>query len=371
MATAAKALTALAAAAALLMGARDGSSASASAPGPNTCQPRQLEPLMPIFHILGNISGSGATLRAEPINDVSGIVLHRGVYHVFHQCCGNHWDHVVTHDLIHWTRLPPPLVPGYNPTGVQHSDWYDIGGSWDGSVTLLPADQSPTGKVLPLIIYDTIEGTPPPGGGRGGVRGRSLASVGDHPTLAVARAVDADDPYLLSWEKDAANPLVFQGCPNITGQGCGTYFPSGVWKNGDHWNFMSFGERFTTKDSTFHSWQLAPGPKFGPGSCCKTVAGGQWITRIPNQIDGTPPDATVAGNSLVSLSDGWQYILGTYDRETETWTPTIFNGTTNPPGVVNFGNGRDDDAVQWGVGQWAGDRMLNIYWGASATKTQH
>ena len=196
----------------LLLAAGTGSSA------PNTCQPRADQPLMPIFHIIGNITGTGRTLSAEAINDVSAVVLHGGLYHVFHQCCGNHWDHVVSSDLVHWARLPPPLVPGNDPTGVPKKDWYDIGGSWDGSLTLLPAEQSPTGKLLPLIMYDVIEGPPPPSGGPQRL-GRSR--LGDNPTMALARG-DPDDPWLLSWMKDAANPLAFEGCPNITGEGCGT-----------------------------------------------------------------------------------------------------------------------------------------------------
>ena len=60
---------------------------------------------------------------------------------MFHQCCQNHWDHMISKDLIHWTRLPPPIVPGMNPTMVPHPDWYDAHGSWDGSLSV-PNDWS-------------------------------------------------------------------------------------------------------------------------------------------------------------------------------------------------------------------------------------
>ena len=353
----------------LLLLAAAGTRSSLAAP--NTCQPRALQPLMPIFHIIGNITGTGRTLHAEPINDVSAVVMHGGLYHAFHQCCSNHWDHVVSDDLIHWARLPSPLVPGQNPTGVPHKDWYDSRGSWDGSLTLLPAEQSPTGKLLPLIIYDIIEGKKPGGPQRLGAG----AGLGDNPTLAVARG-DPDDPYLLSWKKDVGNPLAFEGCPNITGEGCGTYFPSQVWKSGDHWNFLSFGERFETTDPSLHLWRQAPGPKFGPGASggrarnasgqrepLPYVAGGQWFTRIPNQVDGTPPDPKVAGNRMISVSDGWQWQLGTYDADDETWKQTLVNGQANPPGVSNNEyHNRHGGALQWGVGQFAGDRMLNLFW---------
>ena len=148
----------------------------------------------------------------------------KGLYHIFHQGNGNYWDHVVSDDLIHWVRLPPPIAPGRNPTGVLEPNWYDSRGSWDGSVTMLPAEQSPTGKAIPLIMYDIIEGKKPPYGGPQHRQRRSSSSsssrprLGDNPTLALARG-DPDDPYLYSWKKDAGNPLVFENCPNITGEG--------------------------------------------------------------------------------------------------------------------------------------------------------
>jgi hypothetical protein len=57
---------------------------------PITCQPPELQ--IPIFHIIGNITrtGAGALVR-ENINDANGVFKWRGVYHIFHQCCQNHW----------------------------------------------------------------------------------------------------------------------------------------------------------------------------------------------------------------------------------------------------------------------------------------
>ena len=76
--------------------------AAGSSATPNTCQHRADQPLMPIFHIIGNITGTGRTLSAEHINDVSAVVMHGGLYHIFNQGNGNYWDHVVSDDLIHW-----------------------------------------------------------------------------------------------------------------------------------------------------------------------------------------------------------------------------------------------------------------------------
>jgi len=52
------------------------------------------------------------SIKLEPINDASGVTYYKGIYHVWHQCCQNHWDHVISKDLIHWQRLPPPIQGG-------------------------------------------------------------------------------------------------------------------------------------------------------------------------------------------------------------------------------------------------------------------
>ena len=77
---------------------------------PNTCQPRATHPFLPTYHLIGNVTSdeAGKVTAVEDINDVSSVFLWKGVYHVFHQCCQNHWDHAVSRDLVHWTRLPPP-----------------------------------------------------------------------------------------------------------------------------------------------------------------------------------------------------------------------------------------------------------------------
>lgn len=149
----------------------------------SVCAPLTSKERSPIYHILGNTKDGGL----ENINDASGIVLYKGVWHVFHQCCQNHWDHVVSEDLAHWTRVPPPLVPN----ATDPAQWYDAHGSWDGSISLLPEG--------PTILYDVVEGAPP------GTLG------GDPPTMAIARAKDADDPYLVEWVKDPRNPIDWNG----------------------------------------------------------------------------------------------------------------------------------------------------------------
>ena len=97
--------------------------AGASDPSPLACQTNADQPMLPIFHIIGNVStdSSGVVTKLEPINDCSGVTYYGGLYHVWHQCCQNHWDHVISKDLIHWQRLPPPIQPVTTKT-------------WDGSI---------------------------------------------------------------------------------------------------------------------------------------------------------------------------------------------------------------------------------------------
>ena len=39
---------------------------------------------------------SDGSIKLEPINDCSGVTYAQGIYHVWHQCCQNHWDHVIS-----------------------------------------------------------------------------------------------------------------------------------------------------------------------------------------------------------------------------------------------------------------------------------
>ena len=156
-------------------------------------------------------------------------------------------DHVVSKDLIHWTRLPPPVRPNQSDP----KQWYDHSGSYDGGVSLLPGSLGG-----PTIVYDVIEcrscikpgckciwgnGTacagpcPAPDGGL--IAPLPAAQVGasapmDPPWMGIARAANASDEYLLVWEKDSNNPINFTGGPQTGGANAGsiwcTYYAQAI-----------------------------------------------------------------------------------------------------------------------------------------------
>ncbi len=82
----------------------------------------------------------GGEITLEPINDCSGVTFYGGLYHIWHQCCQNHWDHVISKDLIHWQRLPPPIQPVTLKT-------------WDGSITILYAQLRGKTEMLLCLVF--------------------------------------------------------------------------------------------------------------------------------------------------------------------------------------------------------------------------
>lgn len=224
---------------------------------PLACQPNSEQPMLPIFHIIGNVTkNADGSVALEPVNDCSGVTFADGIYHLWHQCCQNHWDHLISADLIHWQRLPPPI----QPLGLK---------TWDGSVSFLPNDDGG-----PVILYDAQDGKLDP------VTDRLAPS--DRAILGVARPANTSDKYLMTWTRDAHNPVVFDGAP--------TDFPGQIWKSGDHWNFVGQGNRYQSNTSSFHSWRNM-GSFVGIGE-----HGGQWWLETPKQVNGSAPPPGVRHN---------------------------------------------------------------------------
>jgi hypothetical protein len=113
------------------------------------------------------------------------------------QCCQNHWDHLISKDLAHWQRLPPPIQPVTLKT-------------WDGSISILSAADGG-----PLILYDAQDG-------KTGSHGTDPRMPSDSPIVGVARLADPSDKYLMTWTRADNNPVNFTGTPIA--------FPGPVWK---------------------------------------------------------------------------------------------------------------------------------------------
>ena len=94
---------------------------AAALPGP--CLPTAST--IPKFHVSG--MGIGP-------HDANAIFKHLGKWHIMHQANWTDWAHLVSDDLVRWTRVKSALSPN---------------GDWDGSLTILD------GK--PVIIRKTRE----------------------------------------------------------------------------------------------------------------------------------------------------------------------------------------------------------------------
>ena len=312
--------------------------------GPLTCQDNAKFPMLPTFHIIGNVSQStDGSIMLEPINDASGVTYYKGLYHVWHQCCQNHWDHVISKDLIHWQRLPPPIQshPGdkemWGATGDR---------TYDGSISMLPMEDGG-----PIFLYDAPDKIPPgyPGCGE--------------CILSIARLNKTDDKYLQLFTRDegGGDPVVITGQNMTKGSRNGPIdFPSTIWKNGDHYNFIAQGARFTTKDKSFREWtRVVEKDPAAPDMIGCHENGGQWWIPTPNQIGGAPPPAGTP-NQLVNCGGGNTYRIGDYFPANESFVWAAASDT----------GGQKTAQLEYGQAGWWGaqggaannDRMMMIGW---------
>ena len=78
-----------------------------AAADPLACQPNEEQPMLPLYHIIGNVTkNSDGSIKLEPINDCSGVTYAQGIYHVWHQCCQ--------------VRLPIPVLTHPRPPPPPH-----------------------------------------------------------------------------------------------------------------------------------------------------------------------------------------------------------------------------------------------------------
>jgi len=296
--------------------------------------------MLPIYHIIGNVTkSSDGSVKLEPINDCSGVTYRDGIYHVWHQCCQNHWDHVISKDLVHWQRLPPPIQPVTLKT-------------WDGSISMLD-NADPLG---PVMIYDAQDGKDHDRAYHSG----NLSMPFDRPILGVARPDDPKDKYMVKWSRAEFNPVKF-----ATGPKAGIAFPGAIWKEGDHWNFIGQGSLFSSATNKFDKWTRKDkaGKKVMDSLGGGRENSGQWMMPVPNTIDGSaPPSGAGAPNILINVGGGDRYVFATWDNATESLTPW-----TAPPGAPKTGQVAHLEGAHaswWGAsgGTDNNGRMMMIGW---------
>ncbi|CAK9261198.1 unnamed protein product [Sphagnum jensenii] len=233
----------------------------------------------------------------------AGPMYYKGYYHIFYQynpgkaVWGNiTWGHGVSKDLVQWTFIH---------TALQPNQWYDIKGTWSGSVTMRPDG-------LPLIYY-------------------TGSSAANEQMASLAEPKDSSDPLLREWVKYERNPIL-RPPPAILI----TDFrdPTTAWKGPDGVYRLVVGSKIGRsgvallyKSTDLYNWIYQ-----GEDHLLHAVAGtGMWecVDFYPIGPLGEPAlDNSVSGPGIkhvmkVSLDDerhDW-YALGHYDTDRDIFTP--------------------------------------------------
>ncbi|KAE8675336.1 Beta-fructofuranosidase, insoluble isoenzyme CWINV3 [Hibiscus syriacus] len=237
------------------------------------------------------------------INDPNGIMVYKGVYHLFYQynpkgaVWGNIvWAHSTSKDLVNWTPHEAAIYP---------SQPSDINGCWSGSATILPG-----GK--PAILYTGIDPL-----------NRQVQN------LAIPK--NLSDPYLREWIKSAKNPLMQPTAQNHI-NASSFRDPTTAWLGPDkQWrvivgskvNRQGLAILFKSKD--FVNWVQSKTPL----DSAKNI--GMWecpdffpvLVKGRNGVDTSINGPYVKHVLKVSLDDTRHdiYTIGSYDNVKDVYTP--------------------------------------------------
>ncbi|KAM7258879.1 hypothetical protein ACFE04_014620 [Oxalis oulophora] len=236
-------------------------------------------------------------------NWMNGPMFYKGWYHFFYQYNPNAavwgdivWGHAVSKDLIHWLHLPLAMIP---------DQWYDIGGVWTGSATILP-----DGKIYMLYTGSTKDS----------VQVQNLAYPADH-----------NDPLLRKWTKYSGNPVLVPP-PGIEPKDfrdptTAWYTKQGKWRLtiGSKNDINKTGIALVYDTEDFKTYELLNDTMHGvPGT-------GMWecVDFYPVSVSSENGlDTSVNGDGVkhvmkASLDDDRHdyYALGTYYEETGKWVP--------------------------------------------------
>jgi beta-fructofuranosidase len=168
------------------------------------------DPERPRFHLLP---------ARNWMNDPNGPIYFNGRYHMFFQynplaaTWGDmSWNHAVSKDMLHWKHLPVAMTP---TPGT-----YDSFGVFSGSAIAV-------GK----RVYAVYTGTQHSGADKATIRD-GANNVQESQCLAWS-----DDPMLVTWTKDPANPVIPAPPPGLDITG---FRDPSAWKQGD-WYYLTVG----------------------------------------------------------------------------------------------------------------------------------
>lgn len=232
----------------------------------------------------------------------TGPVYYKGLYHLFYQyntkgaVWGNIiWAHSVSKDLVNWEALEPAIHP---------SKWFDIGGTWSGSITIVP------GKG-PIILY---------------------TGVNQNETQLQNYAIpeDPSDPYLRKWIKPDDNPIAM---PDYTMNGSAFRDPTTAWFSKDgHWRTVVGSKRkrrgiaYIYRSRDFKHWVKAKHPVHSKEST------GMWecpdffpvsLTDFQNglDLDYVGPNTKHVLKVSLDITRYEYYTLGNYDPKKDRYIP--------------------------------------------------
>ncbi|MBX3012306.1 MAG: glycoside hydrolase family 32 protein [Caldilineaceae bacterium] len=287
----------------------------------------QAEPTRPIYHFCP---------PAYWMNDPNGTIYHNGYYHLFyqHNPYGDgwghmHWGHARSTDLVHWEHLPIALWPSHE-LGEEHC--------FSGCAAVDGAGQ-------PLLIYTSV----------------GFATDGERPANEQWAAIgDAD---WITWQKHPANPVLSlktQDGPAFRGE----------WR--DPFIFREAGRTFLViggddedvaaialyeaTDDTLVNWRYC-------NLLYQRPRGERLFLECPNffKVDGQ-------WVLLISPYHLIEYIVGDFDLDTLTFTPTA-EGVLDPGfgTAPNFyaSNILYDEAGRCILLGWARGFAPNLGWNGS------
>ncbi|XP_026420621.1 fructan 6-exohydrolase-like [Papaver somniferum] len=237
------------------------------------------------------------------MNDPNGPMIYNGIYHLFYQWrtltglvwSKKVWAHATSTDLVNWIHHKHAIVS---------SEPFDIESVWSGSTTFVQ------GK--PIIQYTGIIKTVP----------------WKYQVQNMAVPKDLSDPYLIEWIKPVEHNPVIKPTDDINSNAfrdptTGWQGPDGIWRITIGSKVGNDGVAFLYRSADFIHWIKAEQPLHS------AKESGMWECPdfFPVAIEGKEGvDTSVLCPSVkhvfkVSFTSHEYYTIGSYNPETDTYTP--------------------------------------------------